>query len=188
MALPIGRMRRTVRRRTNRWRRLQRNARWAGKRPEQDEHPRNYAAELEDEEEATPPAKNGSSGNSLGLCGAAGEAADGIGFFDCGRQAEQAGRNRERRGVTTKTARGCAVGVSGRAEPKLLPLDESAKVPPALSGNFLDIIFSCPYRLHELTANRFLSQTLRLHPSVMNRRYCITCSSSNTAPQACCHP
>lgn len=25
-------------------------------------------------------------------------------------------------------------------------------------GNFLDIIFSCPYELHELTANRFLSK------------------------------
>ena len=26
------------------------------------------------------------------------------------------------------------------------------------TGNFLDIIFSCPYELHELTANRFLSK------------------------------
>ena len=25
-------------------------------------------------------------------------------------------------------------------------------------GNFLDIIFSCPYELHELTANRFISK------------------------------
>ena len=28
-------------------------------------------------------------------------------------------------------------------------------------GNFLDLIFTCPYELHELTANRFISDLIR---------------------------
>ena len=92
-------------------------------------------------------------------------------------------RNRERRERDHENLRGdVPLEFQAVPDPKIAPLDESAEVPSALSGNFLDIIFSCPYELHELTANRFLSKLFS--PSVMNRKKCcITCSSSNTAPQ-----
>ena len=61
---------------------------------EQDEHPRNYAAELEDEEGSRAhQRKTAQAGNSRRGCAAAGGSSpDGIGFFDCGRRVEQAGQ------------------------------------------------------------------------------------------------
>ena len=44
-------------------------------------------------------------------------------------------------------------------EPKIAPLWMNLpRFRQLCQGNFLDIIFSCPYELHELTANRLLSK------------------------------
>ena len=44
-------------------------------------------------------------------------------------------------------------------DPKIAPLWMNLpRFRQLCQGNFLDIIFSCPYELHELTANRFLSK------------------------------
>ena len=44
-------------------------------------------------------------------------------------------------------------------DPKIAPLWMNLpRFRQLCQGNFLDIIFSCPYEMHELTANRFLSK------------------------------
>ena len=47
------------------------------------------------------------------------------------------------------------------SEPKIIPrwLNTPA-VRQLSSGNFLDILFDCPYEMHQLTANAFLSQMI----------------------------
>ena len=63
---------------------------------EQDEHPRDYTAELEDEEEEAQPhaqRKTAQAGNSCrGVEAFRGSSPDRIGFSDCGRRVEQAGQ------------------------------------------------------------------------------------------------
>ena len=86
---------------------------------EQDEHPRDYNAELEDEEEEAAPTSE----------------------------------KRLKREIRAEALR--RLEEAARTESDFLTVvDEWNK----LDRNFLDIIFSCPYELHELTANRFLSK------------------------------
>jgi len=90
-------MRRTVRRRTNRWREALAEERTLELESEleQDEHPRNYAAELEDEEEEAAPTSEKRLKREIraeAVRRAGGSSPDGIGFFDCGRRVEQAGQ------------------------------------------------------------------------------------------------
>ena len=62
---------------------------------EQDEHPRDYHAELEDEEEEAAPTseKTTQAGDSCrGVEAFRGSSPDRIGFSDCGRRMEQAGQ------------------------------------------------------------------------------------------------
>ena len=93
-------------------------------------------------------------------------------------------RNRERRERDHEKLRGdVPLEFQAVPDPKIAPLWMNLpRFRQLCQGNFLDIIFSCPYELHELTANRFLSK-LFFTLSMNRRRYCITCSSSNTAPQ-----
>ena len=68
-------------------------------------------------------------------------------------------RNRERRERITRT---CGAmyrwNIRRCREPRIVPrwLNNPA-VRQLCSGNFLDILFDCPYEMHQLTANAFLS-------------------------------
>mgnify|MGYP002977544544 CR=1 FL=1 len=126
---------------------------------EQDEHPRDYNAELEDEEEEAAPTSEKRLKREIRaealkrLEEAARTESDFLTVVD---EWNKLDRNRERRERDHENLRGD------------VPLEFQAKIAPLwmnlprfrqlCQGNFLDIIFSCPYELHELTANRFLSK------------------------------
>ena len=69
-------------------------------------------------------------------------------------------RNRERRERDHENLRGdVPLEFQAVPEPRIAPLWMNLpRFRQLCQGNFLDIIFSCPYELHELTANRFLSK------------------------------
>lgn len=69
-------------------------------------------------------------------------------------------RNRERRERDHENLRGdVPLEFQAVPEPKITPLWMNLpRFRQLCQGNFLDIIFSCPYELHELTSNRFLSK------------------------------
>ena len=92
-------------------------------------------------------------------------------------------RNRERRERDHENLRGdVPLEFQAVPDPKIAPLWMNLpRFRQLCQGNFLDILFSCPYELHELTANRFLSK-LFFTLSMNRKKCCITCSSSNTAP------
>ena len=119
---------------------------------EQDEHPRDYTAELEDEEEEAAPTSEKRLKQEIRaealrrLEEAARTESDFLTVVD---EWNKLDRNRERRERDHENLRGDA------------PLEFQMNLPrfrQLCQGNFLDIIFSCPYELHELTANRFLSK------------------------------
>jgi len=70
------------------------------------------------------------------------------------------GRNRERRERDHENLRGdVPLEFQAVPDPKIAPLWMNLpRFRQLCQGNFLDIIFSCPYELHELTTNRFLSK------------------------------
>lgn len=129
---------------------------------EQDEHPRNYAAELEDEEEAAPASekllKREIRAEALRrLEEAARTESDFLTVVD---EWNKLDRNRERRERDHENLRGdVPLEFQAVPEPRIAPLWMNLpRFRQLCQGNFLDIIFSCPYELHELTANRFLSK------------------------------
>ena len=69
-------------------------------------------------------------------------------------------RNRERRERDHENLRGdVPLEFQAVPDPKIAPLWMNLpRFRQLCQGNFLDTIFSCPYELHELTANRFLSK------------------------------
>ena len=69
-------------------------------------------------------------------------------------------RNRERRERDHENLRGdVPLEFQAVPDPKIAPLWMNLpRFRHLCQGNFLDIIFSCPYELHELTANSFLSK------------------------------
>ena len=69
-------------------------------------------------------------------------------------------RNRERRERDHENLRGdVPLEFQAVPDPKIVPLWMNLpRFRQLCQGNFLDTIFSCPYELHELTANRFLSK------------------------------
>ena len=154
---------------------------------EQDEHPRDYNAELEDEEEESAPTSEKRLKREIRaealkrLEEAARTESDFLTVVD---EWNMLDRNRERRERDHENLRGdVPLEFQAVPDPRIAPLWMNLpRFRQLCQGNFLDIIFSCPYELHELTANRFLSKLFS--PSVMSRRRCCTtCSSSNTAPQ-----
>ena len=71
-------------------------------------------------------------------------------------------RNRERRERDHENLRGdVPLEYQAVPEPKIVPrwLNNPA-VRQLCSGNFLDILFDCPYEMHQLTANAFLSDMI----------------------------
>ena len=130
---------------------------------EQDEHPRDYHAELEDEEEEAAPnsekrLKREIRAEALKrLEEAARTESDFLTVVD---EWNKLDRNRERRERDHEKLRGdVPLEFQAVPDPKIAPLWMNLpRFRQLCQGNFLDIIFSCPYELHELTANRFLSK------------------------------
>ena len=130
---------------------------------EQDEHPRDYAAELEDEEEeaaltSEKRLKREIRAEALRrLEEAARTESDFLTVVD---EWNKLDRNRERRERDHENLRGdVPLEFQAVPDPKIVPLWMNLpRFRQLCQGNFLDIIFSCPYELHELTANRFLSK------------------------------
>ena len=130
---------------------------------EQDEHPRDYNAELEDEEEEAAPTSEKRLKREIRaealkrLEEAARTESDFLTVVD---EWNKLDRNRERRERDHENLRGdVPLEFQAVPEPKIAPLWMNLpRFRQLCQGNFLDIIFSCPYELHELTANRFLSK------------------------------
>ena len=132
---------------------------------EQDEHPVDYDAELETEEEEAAPVsekrlKREIRAESIRrLEEAARTESD---FRVVVDEWNKLDRNRERRERDHENLRGdVPLEYQAVPEPKIVPrwLNNPA-VRQLCSGNFLDILFDCPYEMHQLTANAFLSQMI----------------------------
>jgi hypothetical protein len=130
---------------------------------EQDEHPRDYTAELEDEEEEAAPTSEKRLKQEIRaealrrLEEAARTESDFLTVVD---EWNKLDINRERRERDHENLRGdVPLEFQAVPDPKIAPLWMNLpRFRQLCQGNFLDIIFSCPYELHELTANRFLSK------------------------------
>lgn len=130
---------------------------------EQDERPIDYDAELEDAEEEAAPTSGKRLKRELRaealrrLEDAARTAED---FAVVVEEWNKLDRNRERRERDHENLRGdVPLEYQAMPEPKIVPrwLNNPA-VRQLCSGNFLDIL--CPYEMHQLTANAFLSQMI----------------------------
>ena len=130
---------------------------------EQDEHPRDYTAELEDEEEEAAPTSEKRLKQEIRaealrrLEEAARTESDFLTVVD---EWNKLDINRERRERDHENLRGdVPLEFQAVPDPKIAPLWMNLpRFRQLCQGSFLDIIFSCPYELHELTANRFLSK------------------------------
>ena len=133
---------------------------------EQDEHPIDYDAELENAEEEAAPTSEKRLKRELRaealrrLEDAARTAED---FAVVVEEWNKLDRNRERRERDHENLRGdVPLEYMAVPEPGIVPrwLNHPT-VRQVSSGNFLDLIFDCPYEMHNLTANKFLSQLVR---------------------------
>ena len=130
---------------------------------EQDEHPRDYAAELDDEDEEDAPTSEKRLKREIRaealrrLEEAARTESDFLTVID---EWNKLDRNRERRERDHENLRGdVPLEFQAVPDPKIAPMWMNLpRFRQLCQGNFLDIIFSCPYELHQLTANRFLSK------------------------------
>ena len=135
---------------------------------EQDEHPRDYAAELEDEDEedeAAPKSDKRLKREALAEAlkrteESARTAAD---FQKVIAEWNRIDRNRERRERDHENLRGdVPLEFQAVPEPRIAPLWMNAPDYRHLcSGFFLDILFDCPYEMHELMSNKFISNMIR---------------------------
>lgn len=133
---------------------------------EQDEHPIDYEAELEDEEEEAAPVSDKRLKREMRaeairrLEEAARMEKD---FRAVVEEWNKLDRNRERRERDHENLRGdVPLEYQAVPEPKLIPrwLNNPA-YRQLMAGNFLDILFDCPYEMHNLTANAFLSKLIQ---------------------------
>ena len=133
---------------------------------EQDEHPRNYAAELEDEEEEAAPTSEKRLKREIRaealrrLEEAARTESDFLTLVD---EWNKLDRNRERRERDHENLRGdVPLGFQAAPQPRIVPLwMNDPEYRQLCSGFFLDILFDCPYEMHELTADKFISDMIR---------------------------
>ena len=133
---------------------------------EQDEHPRDYAAELEDEEEeaaltSEKRLKREIRAEALRrLEEAARTESDFLTVVD---EWNKLDRNRERRERDHENLRGdVPLEFQAAPQPRIVPLwMNDPEYRQLCSGFFLDILFDCPYEMHELTADKFISDMIR---------------------------
>ncbi len=130
---------------------------------EQDEHPVDYDAELETEEEETAPLSEKRLKREI--------RAEAMRRLEEAARTEQdfqvvvgewdkLDRNRERRERDHENLRGdVPLEYQAMPEPKLIPRwMNNPAYRQLVAGNFLDILFDCPYEMHNLTANTFVSR------------------------------
>lgn len=130
---------------------------------EQDEHPIDYEAELEDEEEEAAPVSEKRLKRELRaeairrLEEAARTEKD---FRAVVEEWNKLDRNRERRERDHENLRGdMPLEYQAVPEPKLIPhWMNNPTYRQLMAGNFLDILFDCPYEMHNLTADAFISR------------------------------
>lgn len=130
---------------------------------EQDEHPIDYEAELEDEEEEAAPVSEKRLKRELRaeairrLEKAARTEKD---FRAVVEEWNKLDRNRERRERDHENLRGdVPLEYQAVPEPKLIPRwMNNPAYRQLMAGNFLDILFDCPYEMHNLTADAFVSR------------------------------
>ena len=130
---------------------------------EQDEHPIDYEAELEDEEEEAAPVSDKRLKREMRaeairrLEEAARTEKD---FRDVVEEWNKLDRNRERRERDHENLRGdVPLEYQAVPEPKLIPRwMNNPAYRQLMAGNFLDILFDCPYEMHNLTADAFISR------------------------------
>lgn len=139
---------------------------------EQDEHPRDYNTELEDEEEEAAEEKSDVFAGPKRLRREV--------RLEAIRRLEEAARtpddfeavigewdkldkNRERRERDHENLRGdVPLEFRTAPEPRLAPRwMNNPAYRQLLSGSFLDILFDCPFEMHELTADQFISQMVQ---------------------------
>ena len=129
---------------------------------EQDEHPLDYEAELETEEEEALPVSEKRLKREIRaeavrrLEEAARTEAD---FSVVIGEWDKLDRNRERRERDYENLRGdLPLDYQAISEPKLIPRwMNHPTYRQIMAGNFLDILFDCPYEMHKLTADPFIS-------------------------------
>ena len=133
---------------------------------EQDENPRDYTVELEDEEEEAAPVsekrlKRQIRAEALARLEDAARTEDDFRYVVS--EWDRLDRNRERRERDHENLRGdVPLEYMAVPNPKMIPLYLNLpRYRQLASGNFLDIIFSCPYELHELVASSFISELIR---------------------------
>ena len=130
---------------------------------EQDEHPIDYEAELEDEEEEAAPVSDKRLKREMRaeairrLEEAARTEKD---FRAVVEEWNKLDRNRERRERDHENLRGdVPLEYQAVPEPKLIPRwMNNPAYRQLMAGNFLDILFDCPYEMHNLTADTFISR------------------------------
>lgn len=130
---------------------------------EQDEHPINYEAELENEEEEAAPVSDKRLKREIRaeavrrLEEAARTEKD---FQAVVEEWNKLDRNRERRERDHENLRGdVPLEYQAVPEPKLIPhWMNNPAYRQLMAGNFLDILFDCPYEMHNLTADTFISR------------------------------
>ena len=133
---------------------------------EQDEHPRDYDAELEDEEEEAAPTSEKRLKREIRaealrrLEEAARTESDFLVIVD---EWNKLDRNRERRERDHENLRGdVPLEFQAAPQPRIVPLwMNDPEYRQLCSGFFLDILFDCPYEMHELTADKFISDMIR---------------------------
>lgn len=130
---------------------------------EQDEHPIDYEAELENEEEEAAPVSDKRLKREIRaeavrrLEEAARTEKD---FQAVVEEWNKLDRNRERRERDHENLRGdVPLEYQAVPEPKLIPhWMNNPAYRQLMAGNFLDILFDCPYEMHNLTADTFISR------------------------------
>lgn len=135
---------------------------------EQDEHPRDYAAKLEDEDEEDEAAPKSDKRLKREILAEAlkrtEESARTLKDFQ-GVIAEwdRLDRNRERRECDHENLRGdVPLEFQAVPEPRIVPFwMNDPEYRQLCSGFFLDILFDCPYEMHELMSNKFISNMIR---------------------------
>ena len=130
---------------------------------EHDEHPLHDEVELETEEEEAAPTSEKRLKREIRaeavrrLEEAARTEAD---FSVVIKEWDKLDQNRERRERNYEHLRGdLPLDYQAVSEPKLIPrwMNDTA-YRQMMAGNFLDILFNCPYEMHQLTADPFLSK------------------------------